>query len=124
MRLVQSVLIVAILLFSSQLALAQFSQEGPKLVGTGAVGASQQGWSVAVSADGNTAIVGGLADTGGIGAVWVFTRSGGVWAQQGSKLVGTGAGGAQGESVAVSGRRQHSHRGWAWVPRGGVGLHS
>jgi hypothetical protein len=53
------VLISATLLLSSQLALAQFTQQGPKLVGTGAVGAADQGWSVAVSADGNTAIVGG-----------------------------------------------------------------
>jgi hypothetical protein len=35
-----SVLISATLLFSSQLALAQFSQQGLKLVGTGAVGSA------------------------------------------------------------------------------------
>jgi hypothetical protein len=88
-----SVLILAALLFSSQLALAQFSQQGPKLVGTGAVGPGPaQGVSVALSSDGNTAIVGGSGDNGGNGgAVWVFTRSGGVWTQQGSKLVDTGA---------------------------------
>jgi hypothetical protein len=54
-----TVLIFAALLLSSQLALAQFTQEGPKLVGTGAVGNGWQGTSVALSADGNTAIVGG-----------------------------------------------------------------
>jgi hypothetical protein len=54
-----SILIFVALLLSSQLALAQFTQQGPKLVGTGAVGNAEQGWSVAVSADGNTAIVGG-----------------------------------------------------------------
>ena len=75
----------------SQLALAQFTQQGPKLVGTGAVGPAEQGSSVALSADGNTAIVGGLDDNGLTGAAWVYTRSGGVWTQQGSKLVGTGA---------------------------------
>jgi hypothetical protein len=37
------VLISATLLFSSQLALAQFSQQAPKLVGTGAVGLAEQG---------------------------------------------------------------------------------
>jgi hypothetical protein len=52
--------------FSSQLALAQFTQQGPKLVGTGASGAAAQG-SVALSADGNTAIVGGPADYSGTG---------------------------------------------------------
>ena len=165
------VLISAALLFSSQLALAQFTQQGPKLVGTGAVGAAEQGFSVALSADGNTAIVGGLGDNGvapgrrgsspaaavsgpsraaswsaparleaarqGIsvalsadgntaivggpgdnanaGAAWVFTRSGGVWTQQGSKLVGTGAVGtaaARHLRRAVR-RRQHRHRGRA-----------
>jgi hypothetical protein len=100
-----SILIFAALLFSPQLALAQFTQQGPKLVGTGAVGQLvEQGFSVALSADGNTAVVGGLNDNGGAGAVWVFTRSNGVWTQQGNKLVGTGAVGTarQGFSVALS----------------------
>jgi hypothetical protein len=86
-------------------ATAQFTQQGNKLVGTGAVGATvYQGSSVAISADGNTAIVGGPYDNSNAGAVWVYTRSGGVWTQQGSKLVGTGAVGAdyQGSSVAIS----------------------
>jgi hypothetical protein len=59
-----------------------------KLVGSGNVGASRQGSSVSISADGNTAVVGGSEDnsTDFVGAVWVFTRSAGVWSQQGSKL--------------------------------------
>jgi len=77
-----------------------------KLVGTGAVGprASEQGFSVSLSGDGNTAIVGGIADNDFVGAVWVYTRSGGVWTQQ-DKLVGTGALGDawQGVSVSLSG---------------------
>jgi hypothetical protein len=39
------------------------------------------------------------------GAAWVYTRSGGVWTQQGNKLVGSGAVGfdaQQGISVALS----------------------
>jgi hypothetical protein len=81
-----------------------WSQQGGKLVGTGAVGTAYQGWSVALSADGNTAIVGGRLDNLSAGATWVFTRSSGVWSQQGSKLVGTGAVGSayQGQSVALS----------------------
>ena len=105
-----SVLIFAALLLSSQLALAQFTQQGPKLVGTGASGAAAQGYSVALSADGNTAIVGGPTDNPnsngniGVGATWVYTRSNGVWTQQGSELAGTDAVGAafQGGSVALS----------------------
>src|SRR5262245_44299374 len=91
-------------------------QEQPKLVGTGAVGAGNQGMSVALSADGNTAIVGGpgannadrdrLASSGPAGAAWVFTRSGDIWRQQ-AKLVGTtseygGSLWSQGASVAVA----------------------
>src|SRR5471032_1344168 len=102
-RLGASVLLCAALLVSSHPAAAQFTQQGAKLVGTGAVGNADQGWSVAVSADGNTAIMGAFGDNGSIGAAWVFTRSGGVWTQQGSKLVGTGGSfAAQGHSVAIS----------------------
>jgi hypothetical protein len=84
-----------------------WTQQGPKLVGTGYVPNTFQGTSVALSADGNTALVGGPSDSGSIGATWVFTRSGGVWTQQGPKLVGTGGsigtfGILQGTSVALS----------------------
>lgn len=80
-------------------------QQGSKLVGTGAVESAEQGASVAISSDGNTAIVGGFGDNSYAGAAWVFTRSEGVWSQQGNKLIGTGAVGAagQGDSVAISG---------------------
>jgi VCBS repeat protein len=80
-----------------------WAQQGSKLVGTGAVGAARQGSSVALSADGNTAIVGGPADSNELGAVWVFTQSGGTWTQQGAKLTASGAGNPQlGNSVALS----------------------
>ena len=69
--------------------MAQFSQLGSKLVGTGALGQAHQGVSVALSADGGTAIVGGPDDNGNVGAAWVYTLSGRVWTQQ-SKLAGTG----------------------------------
>jgi hypothetical protein len=48
--------------------------------------------------------VGGPGDNDRAGAAWVYTRSDGVWNQQGGKLVGVGAGGAafQGYSVALS----------------------
>ena len=101
-----SVLLMLILaaLLTCHEAKAQFTQQGAKLVGTGAVGNANQGWGVALSGDGNTAIVGGSSDNSGAGAAWVFTRSGGVWTQQGTKLVGTGATGdaAQGWAVALS----------------------
>ena len=103
-----------------------WSQQGGKLVGTGAVGNAEQGWSVALAADGNTAIVGGPFDDADAGAAWVFTRGDGVWSQQGDKLVGSGAigGAAQGYSVAISadgntailgGVADASFAGAAWV---------
>jgi hypothetical protein len=116
---------------------ALFSQQGQKLVGSGAVGNAQQGWSVSLSADGNTAIVGGLGDNGsvgdGVGAAWVWTRSGGVWTQQGPKLVGSGAAGnagqgysvslsADGNTAIVGGEGDNGSVGaaWVWTRSGGV----
>ena len=79
-----------------------WKQQGSKLVGTGATGAAWQGGSVSLSADGNTAMVGGIADNSFSGAVWAHTRSGGIWMQQGSKLVGTGATGTAWQGISVS----------------------
>ncbi len=103
-----------------------WTQQGSKLVGTGAVGSADQGYAVALSSDGNTALVGGHSDNGGAGAAWVYTRSAGAWAQQGSKLTGTGATGSakQGTSVSISadgstaiigGFNDNSFIGAAWV---------
>jgi len=85
-----------------------WTQPGTKLVGTGAAGAAGQGRGVALSADGNTALIGGPGDNGNRGAAWVFARSNGVWTQRGGKLVGTIAidPAEQGFSVALSGDGQ------------------
>jgi antibiotic biosynthesis monooxygenase (ABM) superfamily enzyme len=110
----------------SQPGLVQFSQQGPKLVGTGVIGLAEQGWSLALSADGNTAIVGGLADNKITGAAWVYTRSGDVWSQQGNKLVGAGVIGsaghgfsvalsADGNTAIVGGPYDNAMTGAAWV---------
>ena len=84
-----------------------WGQQGPKLVGAGAVGFAHQGYSVALSADGTTLAVGGYGDGNfsgytGSGAAWVFTRSGTGWGQQGPKLVGAGAVGSAGQGVSVA----------------------
>jgi len=98
-----------VLIGAAQPAAAQFVQQGPKLVGSGAIGAAKQGSSVALSADGNTAVVGGPDDNPNaplIGATWVFVRSGGKWIQQGPKLVAISdatTNAQQGFSVGVSG---------------------
>src|ERR1019366_7421367 len=63
------------------------------------------GSCVALSGDGNTAVIGGPFDDGGVGAAWVFTRVGSTRTQQGPKLTGSGASGPGGfgSSVALSG---------------------
>jgi hypothetical protein len=80
-------------------------QEGGKLVvdctsscgganGTGESGGGDFGWSVALSANGGTALIGGLSDDGSDGSAWLFGQAGGAWSQQADKLRGdcTGAG--------------------------------
>jgi hypothetical protein len=114
-------------------------QQGSKLVGTGGTTQAWQGYSVSLSADGNTAVVGGNNDNNLAGAAWVFTDSGSgnigvrsfgggsVWAQQ-ARLVGTQAAGAarQGNSVSLSadgrvitvgGSGDDSNKGAIWVYR-------
>ena len=63
-----------------------FVQQGPKLTAGDESGPAELGGSVSVSADGNTALVGGSGDNHGAGAAWVFTRARGIWSQAGSKL--------------------------------------
>jgi hypothetical protein len=81
-----------------------WTQQGKRLAANDAVGPAFLGNSVALSGDGNIAIVGGFFDNAARGAAWVYIRSGGVWSQQNSKLVGTSAAGTaeQGWSVALS----------------------
>ena len=68
--------------------------QGTKLGGGSAN--NEFGWSVALSADGKTALVGapydedGSRSQGQAGAAFVFVLSGGKWEQQGPKLTGTG----------------------------------
>lgn len=101
-------------------------QQGPKLVGTGASGSAQQGYSVAISADGNTILVGAPNDNNYFGAAWIFTRTAGTWTQQGSKLTGAGitsttyfgcsvALSADGNTAAIGGYYLGSGGGGAWV---------
>jgi len=83
---------------------SSWGQQGPKLTGTSEVGEGRFGSSVALSADGNTALIGGPRDNSGVGAAWAFTRAGSTWSQQGGKRTGSGETGAGqfGRSVALS----------------------
>ena len=80
-----------------------WNQQGFKLIGSGAVGTALQGYSVSLSADGNTAIIGGGYDNSGFGASWIWTRSGTTWTQSGTKIAGVDVGGHAGDAVAMSG---------------------
>ncbi len=82
----------------------EWSQQSGELKGSAEVGAGEFGKGVALSSDGNTALMGGPGDNTNVGAAWVFTRSGGEWTQQGAKLTGSGETGEGefGTSVALS----------------------
>ena len=103
-----------------------FFQQGAKLTGSGESGKGLLGESVALSADGNTAVIGGPSDNSGAGAAWVFTRSGSTWSQQGSKLVGSEESGKghfgndvalsdDGNTAMIGGPGDNSSTGAAWV---------
>lgn len=126
-------LLAPVLSLLAESVFAQYAQQGPKLVGTGAVGLAEQGLSVALSADGNSAIVGGDNDSSSTGAAWIWTRTAGVWTQQGPKLVGSGAVGiakrglsvalsADGNTAIVGGPEDNNAVGaaWIWTRTGGV----
>jgi uncharacterized protein YjbI with pentapeptide repeats len=86
------------------LTIDPFVQQGSKLTTTGETGPGELGSNVALSSDGNTALIGAPDDNGNVGAAWVFTRSGSTWTQQGSKLTTTDetGKGELGSSVALS----------------------
>lgn len=76
-----------------------WKRQGTKLTPSDESGRGNFGWSVALSWDGSTALIGGPSDTPGtdsagnatnVGAAWVFTRTGSTWKQQGAKLTGPG----------------------------------
>ena len=106
-------------------------QQGPALAGSGEIGQGEFGWSVALSADGDVALVGGRSDGDSregqccaTGAVWVFTRSGSTWTQQAELTDGRVGDTAEfGSSVALSsgggtaliGARGFGRAGAAWI---------
>ena len=104
-------------------------QQGGKLTPKSGeeIGKAFFGSKVALSSDGSTALIAGAEDASAVGAVWVFTRSGTTWTQQGNKLTaGAEASGSPyfGDSVALSsdgntaligGLNDHFSDGAAWV---------
>jgi hypothetical protein len=103
-----------------------FAQQGAELTAGLSAPEVRFGRSVAVSADGNTAVVGASKTSGGAGAAWVFTRVDGVWSPSGVQLVPTDESGAaqfgrrvavsgDGSTILVGGARDEGRQGAAWV---------
>src|SRR5205807_10316414 len=89
-----------------------WTQLGPKLVGTGTVGnAVHEGFAVALSADGATAMVGGPFDNGSFGAAWVFAISS-----------NTLANGSFETPVLAGGTYQYLPSGATWTFSGNAGI--
>ncbi|MDX2197078.1 MAG: LamG-like jellyroll fold domain-containing protein [Cytophagales bacterium] len=116
-------------ILSITLSLAQWTQSGTKLVGTGSGSTDpRQGWSVALSANQNVLLVGGATDniTTTLGSVWVYSFNGTNYIQYGNKLTSNDASAnAQfGTSVSISddaktavigGPQENAGNGAAWI---------
>jgi hypothetical protein len=103
-----------------------WTQQSPKLTASDEQGAANFGVRVALAGDGRTALIGGWNDGGGVGAAWVFTRSGSTWKQQGQKLTanderGAGAFGggvalsANGDAALIGAEHDDNDSGAAWI---------
>jgi outer membrane protein assembly factor BamB len=81
-----------------------WQQQGGELTAPGEAGPGGFGSAVAVSGDGNTALISADYDAYGGGGAWAFVRGGGGWTPQGSELIPTDEpqSGGFGESVALS----------------------
>jgi FG-GAP repeat/Glycosyl hydrolase catalytic core len=101
-------------------------QRGTKLTGSGESGNGWFGKTVALSADGKLALIGGHVDNAEVGAAWVFARTGAAWIQQGPKLTGSGEIGAgafgfklalsaDGDTALVGGTDDNQSAGAAWA---------
>ena len=80
-------------------------RQGPDLRPVAESGAGAFGTSVALSADGGTALVGAGNDAGGAGSAWIFGRSRGRWLEESARLAPTDDSGLAsiGTTAALSG---------------------
>src|SRR6185312_6130172 len=103
-----------------------WTQQGAKLTGTGEIGEGEFGASVALSADGDTALIGAPADNDNSGGAWIFTRSGSSWTQHGGKITGSEEVGegqfgasvalsADGDTALVGAPYDYGSAGGAWI---------
>jgi hypothetical protein len=102
---------------------ATWTQQGPILT-DGEADEAAFGMSVALSADGNTALIGAPQSNAGTGRAWVFTRAGSTWTRTQQFIGGRGIREDFGISVALSADGNTALIGTATEPReegGGVG---
>jgi hypothetical protein len=109
----------------------QAKLKAPTSGANGAVGTDVEfGSAVALSADGNTAMIGGIGDNSDAGAAWVFVRGPSGWSVQ-QKLIGPTTGtdkeiapgefggrvslNAAGTTALIAGVEDHSFTGAAWI---------
>ncbi len=107
---------------------SKWLQQGAALQGRGASKAAGIGDDVALSANGNIALVGGAGNDKNRGAAWIFIRHHSTWNEQGSVLLGGGEIGqatfgvsvalsASGSTALIGGYSDDSLAGAAWVFR-------
>jgi hypothetical protein len=101
-------------------------QFGGTLTGAGEKVSAYYGSSVALAADGKTALIGGPSDDEGVGAAWAYARTASGWKQVGAKLLPRGASGhsafgcsvalsSNGRTALVSGCRDAKGVGAVWI---------
>ncbi|HEX8714396.1 MAG TPA: IPT/TIG domain-containing protein, partial [Solirubrobacteraceae bacterium] len=96
-----------------------WKQQPGKLLGEGAAAGARFGKSVALSADGTTALVGAENAEGGRGGAWTFVRGEAGFVQQGGELAPTGK---EVEEEAISGTGGHFGASLALSGDGGKAL--
>lgn len=112
------------------LTIEPFIQESTVAAGAYESGAGEFGYSVAMAADGTSALVGGPENDGGVGAAWVWVLKNGTWIDQHTMYAPTSGGGeemgagqfgasvaldADGTTAIVGGPENNGGIGAAWV---------
>jgi hypothetical protein len=86
-----------------QRAGVEWQEQGPKLIPVGEeISEAHFGHSLALSANGSTAVVGANEYRGGLGAIWTYSRTGTSWSElgpmiEGGSQAGTAEGGEEGK---------------------------
>jgi hypothetical protein len=103
---------------------SNWTQQGDALTPSDVASGDNFGFSVALGADGDTALIGAFGKNSGQGKVYVFARSASTWALQGELTAGGAAGdgfgvsvglGANGDTAIIGAYGRNSYRGAAYI---------